>query len=179
MSTVDFQAFNNYFLTLPNEYQTIVLHLIQNMEHIGIPPKEIRYRRGFNIALAEHDMSIMTLVHILEEKFSYQEHFLASSICSLIENGYKGMSSSYFDMVCEYLGIDEHFLIMNSEYMNIHIQDMKWCFETLSSMDQYAAYNLVIQLNGIDCIKEMPSTINKTISSCGISSIDIDENNYQ
>ena len=192
MFTIDFDSFNEKFLSLPSEYQTIVLHLIQNMEHINISPKDIRYRRGFNIALKEHNLSINELADILQKRtynnkpenslsndfvtLIEQRHVkkvpspLRDGIASLIEQGHKGTSSIYFDMVCEFLEIDETFLIRESEYIYEHSQDIKWCFDTLSPTNQYAMYMFITELIGTKCINPLLTDITKTISNVGVSS---------
>lgn len=147
MITTD--SFYKIFKTLPDELQTIVFQLAQNMEHThNVSAKEIAYRRGFNIALAENNLSINKLAEAIQEKNGTTD--IRDGLASLIENGYKGCSSIYLNDVCDYLNIDESFLIRNSEYVHEHENNFEWCFDTLSSNDKYAIYMLVLQLNSLN-----------------------------
>lgn len=151
---INFESFLSIFNSLPDNFGTIVFQLIQNMEHTeNISPKDIDYRRGFNIALCEHNLSINDLAKLVEKKIYGNDEpqgTLRDGIATLIERGHKNSSSIYLNDVCEILEIDETFLINNSEYMYKHTQDIKWCFETLSPINQSAIYFFVLQLSDID-----------------------------
>lgn len=40
-----------------------------------------------------------------------------------------------------------------------HTQDIKWCFETLSPINQSAIYSLVLQLNSIESFDSIVSNL--------------------
>lgn len=160
---INFESFLSIFNSLPDKFSTIVFHLIQNMEHTeNVSLKDIDYRRGFNIALREHDLSINDLAKLVEKKIydnAEPKGTLRDGIATLIERGHRNSSSIYLKDVCEILEIDETFLINNSEYMYKHTQDIKWCFETLSPINQSAIYSLVLQLNSIESFDSTASNL--------------------
>lgn len=170
MSTINYDLFNKKFKLLPDKYQTLIFQLLQDMEHtVNINPKDLLYKRGFTIALKEHDLTINKLAEIAEIKINGKsEGKFRDAIATLIERGYKGSRSAYLDVACEILEIDEIFLINNSEYLVEHTQNIKWCFETISDINQLAIYNLMSKLENIECLNPTFNDMCIDIQNVGI-----------
>ena len=185
MSAISYDLFNKKFKLLPDKYQTLIFQLLQDMEHtVNVNPKDLLYKRGFTIALKEHDLSINKLAKIIDKKNNISDEndvikkgkkkgdednaYCRDAIATLIERGYKGSRSAYLDVACEILEIDEIFLINNSEYLVEHTQNIKWCFETISDINQLAIYNLMSKLENIECLNPTFNDMCIDIQNVGI-----------
>lgn len=146
MKELDYSVFKESYEKLSKEHQFIIFQLLQNLEHKEDDlTKKINYKRGFQIAMEEHTLSIEALAKILEDKAGISEQ--RNTIASMITRGSK--NSGYFKDTLDLLEINENFLIGNSEYIQSKIGDMEWCFETLSNKNKEAVYFLTLQLSNM------------------------------
>lgn len=162
MPNISYTEFENVFNKLSSVHQFIIFHMVQNMEHINVET-EINYSREYKIALQMNDMSINDLadelVGITEStkgkpttsKENSQLN-IRNTIASIIIRGTK--NTDYFDDILDALGIDEEFLIRNTEHYQKGLTDLKWCFEHLSKQNRHAVYMLTVQLADIKKTEE-------------------------
>ena len=140
---MNYNTFKEAYDMLSPEYQSIIFTFLQRMEHAKDNPNDkIDYSRGLKIAMKDNDLSLNSLVSILEKKWGVKE--LQPTITSMLARG--SSSSTYFQDTLNILNIDETFLIQNSEYFQSRIDDIKWCFESISAQNQEAVFYLTVAL---------------------------------
>lgn len=166
---MNYTTFKKAYDTLSTEYQFIIFDFLQKLEHAKDNPSDkIDYSRGLKIAMSEKELTINSLTFLIEEKIGYRN--LRETIASMIERG--SSSSAYFQDALDVLEIDENFLIQNSEYFQSRINNIEWCFKSISKQNQEAIYYLVLDLANPESITNFLKYLQhpKDFSSTGISS---------
>ena len=140
---MNYTTFRKAYNTLSDEYRFIIFNFLQKMEHAKDNPSDkIDYSHGLKIAMSEKELTINSLTFLIEEKTGYRD--LRETIASMIERG--SSSFAYFQDALDVLEIDENFLIQNSKYIQSRIDNIEWCFKSISKQNQEAIYHLVLNL---------------------------------
>ena len=143
---MEYSKFQEEFNQLNADNKKMVHELLQDMEHTECK-KKIDYSYGLKKAKFLADLSwneIMEKIRENLEKKDDDRSFTLDTIKNVVKRGSSG--SEYFEFLLEVLNVSKEELIWDFWHQQPELDDLEWCYESISSVNQYAVFCLVERL---------------------------------
>ncbi|MDY5790512.1 MAG: hypothetical protein SPL91_03250 [Oliverpabstia intestinalis] len=146
---MEYSRFQELFDRLNADNKEIVQELLKDMEHTECK-KKVDYSYGLNKEkilsdgpLSWNDIVVETNKKLKEKGLEDME-LTKDTLKNIVKRGSSG--SIYFETILEVLDVSKELLIWDFWSQQPEINNLKWCYESISPVNQYAVFYLVIRL---------------------------------